>query len=220
MLQAVIFDMDGVIADTEPLHTLAYVEAFRTFGIHISEKQYRRTITEEGKTIVSWFVELGGRLEDITELYRRKDHLYFPLVRERGSPRPGLLDLLSGLTDAGVPCAVATSARRVNAEFILELFDLRHFFSVILGLEDVTHAKPHPEVFLQALAYLAAEPHRTVVLEDAPKGVRAAIEAGLPVVAVPTSWTRHCCFDGSSLVVDSLEELSVSRLDELLTQPD
>ena len=218
MLQAVIFDMDGVIADTEPFHTHAYVEALKTFGIYVSENQYRKAIIEDGKTIAAWFVELGGEPEQIDGLYRRKDRIYFPLLRERGSPRPGLLSLLSGLKETGVACALATSARRINADFVLDLFDLRHFFSVILGLEDVTQVKPHPEVFLLALARLSAPPHRAVVLEDAPKGVHAAVDAGIPVVAAPTPWTRHYCFDGASLVVESLEELSVSKLANLLPE--
>lgn len=216
LLQAVIFDMDGVIADTEPLHTHAYVEVFKTFGIHVSESQYRKTITEDGKAMAAWFTELGGEFEQIKELYRRKDRIYFPLLRERGTPRPGLLRLLSDLKGSAVPCALATSGRRVNAEFILDLFDLRRFFAVTLALEDVTRVKPHPEVFLLALERLSAQPHRAVVLEDAPKGIRAAVDARIPVVAIPTPWTRHCRFDAAALRVESLEELSVSKLDSLL----
>ena len=220
MLQAVIFDMDGVIADTEPLHTRAYLSVLKTFGIHVSDDQYRETITEQGKTIAAWFVELGGDPEDIDELYKRKDEIYFPLLKSQGSPRRGLLDLLSDLREASVLCALATSARRVNAQFILDLFDIRDFFGVVLALEDVTHVKPHPEVFLLALKHLSVLPHTTIILEDAPKGIRAALDAGIPVVAVPTPWTRHCAFDGAALVVDSLEELSVTRLNGLLPKTD
>ena len=170
----------------------------------------------EGKTITAWFVELGGDPSQINELYRRKDQIYFPLLRERGIPRPGLVKLLEELGDAGVTCALATSARRVNMDLMLDLFDLRRFFPVTLGLEDVTHVKPHPEVFLRALERLCAKPSRCVVLEDAPKGVRAAIGAGIPVVGVPTPWTRNSCFDGVVLLVDSIEDLSAARLIALL----
>lgn len=215
-LQAAIFDMDGVIADTEPFHAHAYIEVLKTFGIHISTDQYRKAITEDGKTIAKWFVELGGDPKKTDELYRQKDQIYFPLLRERGDPRPGLRGLLLDLQEAAVPCALATSARKVNARFILDLFDLKAFFAVILALEDVTRVKPHPEVFLLALERLSAQPHRTVVLEDAPKGVRAAREAGIPVVAIPTPWTRHYPFDNATLVVESMEELSASRLNDLL----
>ncbi len=217
-LQAVIFDMDGVIADTEPFHTRAYVEVLKTFGIHVSKNQYRKAITEDGKTIATWFAELGGDATQIDELYRRKDRIYFPLLRERGVPRPGLLSLLSDLKGSSVPCGLATSGRRVNAEFVLDLFDLRQFFAVTLTLEDVTQVKPHPEVFLLSLKRLSAQPHCAVVLEDAPKGVRAAVDAGITVVAVPTSWTRHCGFEGAALVVDSMEDLSTSRLADLLSK--
>jgi putative hydrolase of the HAD superfamily len=216
MLQAVIFDMDGVIADTEPMHTHAYLSVLKTFGIHVSEDHYRKTVTEEGKTIAKWFVELGGDPGDIDELYRRKDDIYFPLLRAEGSPRRGLLSLLSNLRKSSIPCALATSARRVNAELVLDCFNLRDYFTVVLALEDVTHVKPHPEVFLLALKRLTVHPHNAVALEDAPKGVRAAVNAGIPVVAVPTPWTQHCSFDGAALIVDSLEKLSVSRLSSLV----
>jgi HAD superfamily hydrolase (TIGR01509 family) len=216
MLEAVIFDMDGILADTEPLHAHAYLEVLKTFGIHVSENQYRKAITVDGKTMATWFIELGGDLQQIDELFKRKDRIYFPLLRERGVPRPGLFTLLSDLKGSAVPCALATSARRVNAEFVLELFGLRPFFSVTLALEDVTHVKPHPEVFLLALDRLRAHPQKAVVLEDAPKGVRAAIDAGIPAVAVPTRWTRRYRFEGAALVVESLEELSVARLNDLV----
>jgi HAD superfamily hydrolase (TIGR01509 family) len=209
--------MDGVIADTEPFHARAYIEVLSTFGIEISKDLYRRTITDDGKTIASWFVELGGRSEDIKRLYARKDQVYFPLVKEHATPRPGLLDLLSDLRQAGVACALATSARKVNAEFLLDLFDLEDCFATILSLEDVTHVKPHPEIFLRALEHLSCHPSRAVVLEDAPKGIRAAVAGGIPVVAVPTPWTRHSPFDGATLVVDSIEELSVERLNGILS---
>ena len=216
VLQAVIFDMDGVIADTEPLHAHAYVEVFRTFGIHVSKKQYRETITGEGRTIASWFVELGGDSAHIDELYRRKDRIYFPLLRKRATPRPGLVELLSDLKESSVACALATSARKVNAEFLLDLLDLRHHFPTLLALEDVTRAKPDPEVFFLALDHLSSQPCNAVVLEDAPKGIRAAVDAGIAAVAVPTSWTRHYRFEGAALVVQSLEELSVSKLARVL----
>lgn len=219
-LRAVIFDMDGVIADTEPLHAHAYIEVFKTFGIHVSKRQYRKAITVDGKPTATWFVELGGNSENIVELYKRKDRIYYPLVRERGAPRPGLIDLLSDLKASAVPCALATSARRANAEFVLDLFGLRHFFAVMLALEDVTHVKPHPEVFRLALEKLSSEPRNTVILEDAPKGVRAAVDAGIPVVAVPTAWTSHYRFDGAAMVVQSLEELSVSKLARVLPVPE
>jgi len=217
-LQAVIFDMDGVIADTEPFHTQAYGEVLKTFGIHVSKNQYRKAIIEDGKTIATWFAELGGDPTHIDELYRRKDRIYLPLLRERGAPRPGLLSLLSELRASAVPCGLATSARRVNAEFILDLFDLRQFFAVTLALEDVTQVKPHPEVFLLSLERLSAQPHCAVVLEDAPRGIRAAVDAGITVVAVPTPWTRHYRFEGAALVVESMEELSASRLNDLLSK--
>jgi HAD superfamily hydrolase (TIGR01509 family) len=218
MLRAVIFDMDGVIADTEPLHAHAYIQVFKTYGIHISKDQYRETITVDGKTTAAWFVELGGRADQIDALYRKKDQIYLPLLRERATPRPGLLNLLAELKASDIPCALATSARKASAEFVIQLLGLGDFFTVILGLEDVSRAKPDPEVFLLALKRLDAQPHKTVVLEDAPKGVRAAAEAGIPVVAIPTSWTRHYPFDEAALIVDSMEDLSVSRLTDLLSK--
>jgi putative hydrolase of the HAD superfamily len=208
--------MDGVIADTEPFHAHAYTEVLKAFGIHVTEDQYRKAVTEEGKTVAEWFVELGGDRERVDELYRQKDRIYFPLLKERAAPRPGLRKLLLDLREAEVACALATSARGVNAKFLLDLFGLKEYFTVSLALEDVGQVKPDPEVFLLALRRLSAHPHRTVVLEDAPKGVRAAVTAGIPVVAVPTPWTRHYRFEGAILVVESMEDLSVSRLIELL----
>ncbi|MBW2057144.1 MAG: HAD family phosphatase [Deltaproteobacteria bacterium] len=216
LLEAVIFDMDGVIADTEPLHARAYIEALGSFGIHVSESEYRKAVTEKGKTMAAWFGELGGDPEQITELYRRKDSIYFPLLRKLGTPRPGLLDLLSQLKESAVPCVLATSSRRVNAEFLLDLFGLRGYFVLVLALEDVSRVKPDPEVFLLALEKIGGEPGRTVVIEDSPKGVLAALAAGIPVVVVPTFSTDRYDFDGAALRVESLEDLSVEKLDALL----
>lgn len=216
-LRAVFFDKDGVLADTEPYHAQAYALAFGDYGVAIQPAEFRQAVTLDGRRAVDWFRELGGQAPT-AELRATKDRHYGHLIGGREEPREGLFDLVADLKRANISLYVATSARRVLAERLLEQFGLRDQFSGILGLEDVKAIKPDPEVYHKAIALAGVKPEEAVVLEDMPRGIVAARRAGLVAVAIPTEPRDGLDFGEANLVVDSLAALSAARLQQLLEQ--
>ncbi len=216
-LRAVIFDLDGIVAETEPIQIACYTEAFRRVGFPLSAEEYRQKVVLAGMPTRELFRSLGGndqRFEE--ELLPLKDRLYRERVRRELSPRPGLTELLDDLSRHRVKTILATASRRRNAHFILETLGLADRFLAIYGLEDVLRPKPDPEVFLVILTEHRLSPDQVIALDDAPKGVRAAAGAGIRCVAVPTPATADGDFSLAWRRVESLTELSYRWLVEEL----
>ncbi|HOJ22346.1 MAG TPA: HAD-IA family hydrolase [Armatimonadota bacterium] len=213
---AVFFDMDGLLVDSEPVHAAAYVDAFERAGLALHPDEYRAHVTLGGGSIRDLYAAKGGTPEGWPALFERKCELFAKHVREEMELLPGASELLQALADRGTPCLLATGSGRVNATVILERFGLRPYFAAILSGEDVSRAKPDPEIFLKAAALIGASPAHCVSLEDSPKGVRAATGAGVPCIAVPTSWTRTGDFTGAALIVHSLQQVTPLLLEEIV----
>lgn len=216
---AVIFDMDGVLVDSEPLTIRAYLQAAAEFGVPLDEHEFIQHFVIEGTLIQPFFEERSGGAAAWEDFFQRKTELYRELVREELKPMPGAVELLTDLREHGIPCALATSASRVSMDLVFHAFDLAPYFGATVALEDVTRAKPHPEVFLRAAAHLQMPPHRCIVIEDAPKGLHAAKAAGMKCVVVPTSLSQSSDFSAADLMLESLERLSVERLAALMGTP-
>jgi HAD superfamily hydrolase (TIGR01509 family) len=181
MLKAVIFDLDGVVADSHPIH----------------ETAWKTLLIEEGLDPVTLsldFLYAGhprreilrhyfGHLEpsDIERMGRRKDELY--AVAAKGlKTKPGILRVLSQLNAEGILCAVATSAQRVRTHEALEKFAIKGCFSAIVAGEDVSSPKPAPDIFLLAAGKLGVLAKNAVVVEDSVAGIQAARAAGMKCV--------------------------------------
>ena len=213
---AVIFDMDGVLVDSEPLNIRTYVQAWSEFGVELDPQEYVQRVTIGGMLIRTLFELKGGRPADWEALFRRKTEIYRELVRNELTLMPGALELLTELKANGLPRALATSASRVSMDLVFGAFDLSPYFDATVALEDVAQQKPHPETFLKAAELLNVSPDQCIVIEDAPKGLVAAKSAGMRCVIVPTDLSRSEDLSAADLVVDSLEQVTTVRLGELL----
>jgi HAD superfamily hydrolase (TIGR01509 family) len=207
-VDAVIFDMDGLIFDTERLIRCAVQEAARSLGFEISDAFFGTMIGVPGP--------------ECRELIRRRLGPSFPLseylaafrsessrLLSRGIPiKPGAAELLGHLRDMRMPLGLATSSGREEAERHLRHSDLRRYFDVVVTRNDVRRGKPHPDPFLKAADQLGVAPCRCLVLEDSHHGIRAAAAAGCVPVMVPdlldaTDEMRALCF----AVVSDLNEV-------------
>jgi len=213
---AVIFDMDGVLVDSEPLTIRAYLQAAAEFGFAMDEREFIQHFVIEGTLIKSFFEEHAGGEADWEDFFQRKTEIYRELVRDELKLMPGAIALLQGLKVQNIPRALATSAARVSVELVLARFDLAPYFGATVTFEDVTHHKPDPQVFLKAAALLQTPPDRCIVIEDAPKGIAAAKAAGMKCVAVPTPLSRSSDLSAADLLVESLEHLTVEWLRALV----
>jgi HAD superfamily hydrolase (TIGR01509 family) len=215
MLDAVLFDMDGLLVDTEPQWFAAESATVEQLGGTWGKQQQIDLLGSNLEFAARYMIEHTGSergVDDVMQLLM--ENMTEQLV---GSVtfRPGALDLLDALVAADVALALVTSSVRVHVEVVLGHLPVQPFQHHVTA-EDVTHLKPHPEPYLTALGLLGAQAARTVVLEDSPAGVAAGEAAGCHVVAVPSVVPIDPA--PRRAVHASLTEVDVARLVDLITR--
>ncbi len=178
----ILFDMDGILIDSEPFWRQAEIEVFATVGVHLTDEQCVET--------------MGLRIDEVV-LFRAPEHHDKPalaeaivarveeLVREHGVPLPGSREVLEWIREEGLPCGLATSSSYRLLESTLAALGLREFFSVVHSAQDEVYGKPHPAVYLQAAEKLGVPPTQCLAIEDSLNGVLAAKSARMGVIAIP-----------------------------------
>ena len=186
MPHAVIFDMDGMLTDSEPLWRIASVEVLNGIGVPLTEEDAVATT--------------GLRTDELVETWQRAypweepprkvveamiETRVIDLIRERSTPNPGVLDALAALRAAGYPLAIASSSASDVIRVVLETLGIDHYFSVVQSAEHEPFGKPHPAVYIEAARALGVPSVECVAFEDSPNGVIAAKAARMRCVAVP-----------------------------------
>lgn len=218
--RAVIFDMDGLMFNTEDVYHQVGTELMRRRGCEytreLSDAIMGRPPQACFETMIRWH-----RLDDRWEaMATESEGLFIALLDDFLAPMPGLLRLLDALEAAGIPKAICTSSSRRLMEAVVSRFAMGPRFAFMLTAEDITHGKPHPEIYLKAAERLGLAPEQVLVLEDSQTGCRAAAAAGTIVVAVPNEYSRNQDFAVASLIVESLCDPRLYELLELnLPQP-
>ena len=212
-LAAVLFDMDGLLVDTERVWTIAEVELARLFGGEFTPALKAEIVGTRLEVAVPKIISWYAAPDDPAAVARTSAWLLARMVTLFGDPpvlMPGVLDLLTGLRDAGVPVALVSSSYRVLVDAVLA-HGIGPFDLTVAG-DEVVHGKPHPEPYLTAAARLGVDPARCVVLEDSPSGVASGEAAGCAVVAVPS--VAGVVFDPAPrrLVLPSLALVTVGDL--------
>jgi beta-phosphoglucomutase len=181
MLKAVIFDLDGVIADSHPIHEAAWKTLFAEQGF--DPEKMNLDFLYAGQPRGEIFRHFLGELPEakFEQLSRRKDELYTALVGTL-KPKPGLVRVLGELATAGIAMAVGTSAQRRRTLETLDHFGIASRFGAVVTGDDVGATKPAPEIFLRAAELVGAAPVNTVVVEDSFVGIEAARAAGMKCV--------------------------------------
>ena len=213
MISTVIFDLDGLLADTEPLHCRAYQMAFAERGVGLNANEYAEHWVRNGKGIVDW-VESRGLTVDPHGLRARKSEHYLTLLESSLRPMEGALELLDALKGTR-RMALASSSYRDAIDGVLAGLQIAPYFEAIVSGLDVANVKPSPDIFLKAARDLAVDPSECLVLEDAEKGVIAAHRAGMRCVAVPNDFTKYHDFSMATRVCSSLREVNFDFLREL-----
>ncbi len=224
-LSAIIFDFDGVIADSEPLHFAGFRLTLAEIGINLTESDYYANYLgydDRGCFIAA--LTAHQRPADpsiIAPLMQRKAQAYLESVKDHLVIFPGVREVVSEAA-ATYPLAIASGALRHEIEFILEQAGLRKAFLHITGAEDVTKGKPDPEPFLHALAALNRQRHNQtiapdscLVIEDSIPGLRGAKAAGMKVLAVANTHTIQDLHEAHA-VAQSLSQVRLSELRERL----
>lgn len=228
-LRALIFDVDGTLADTESVHRAAFNAAFAEAGLdwHWDEELYTRLLeVSGGKERMEHYwrqlrTDFPARQPDavaaaVQRLHEIKTAVYARLVADGALQlRPGVRALIESAQAAGLRLAIATTTSPGNIEVLLRgaLGDRwRDRFEVIEDAATAPHKKPHPQVYLQALQRLQLDPAACLALEDSANGLQAAMGAHLPVIVTPSPFTGHHDFTGALRVLPSLAGVSVADL--------
>ncbi|HTF21878.1 MAG TPA: HAD family phosphatase [Chryseolinea sp.] len=190
MAYAFIFDMDGVLIDSNPTHKIALQQFCREHGFELTEQQLREKIY--GRTNRDWLLNLFGNLTDETvRRYAEEKEALFRKLYTDIRPLDGLLTFLKKMDEMAIPRAIATSAPRANVDFTLEHTGIGPFFQTILDDSFVSKGKPNPEIYLKSAAALGIDPRNCVVFEDSLSGVKAGKAAGCKVVGLTTTHTNE-----------------------------
>ncbi len=209
MIKAVIFDMDGLVADTEHLQSKAFTVVLKEYGHAAVPDEFGIVHTVGIGAFDNWkrLAEKHGLAEDVDKLVLRRRAVYLSLLKENLKPMPGLLKLLKRLKANGFTLALASSSAKDSVDLVLSRVNIRHFFDAVVSGDQVKHIKPFPDLDLEAARRLNVLPVECVVLEDSKTGVVAAKRAGMKVIAVPNALTKGQDFAEADLVVDSLEKI-------------
>jgi HAD superfamily hydrolase (TIGR01509 family) len=205
-LAAVVFDLDGLMINSEDVYEQADVEVLRRRGklydAELRAQMMGRPTADSLRRMIEWHA-----LEDSVELLDVERSLLRDKLLEMSlAPMPSLLELLSTLEAARIPKAIATSGHRAYAAEVLGRLDLHTRFEFVLTAEDVVHGKPAPDVYQLAARRLGLAPPQTMVLEDSVNGCRAGVAAGAFTVAVPNRHTRDYDFTGVEFVAETLAD--------------
>ncbi len=212
-IEAVIFDMDGVLIDSEPIYFEIEKSTFVHFGAQVEETEHH---TYVGVTLASMFQQVQKRhelrctVEDMLSFHVK--HV-MDVIREHPELRPfaGLTDWLDWLHEKGVPMMVASSSPRALIELILERLNIRHYFQGMISGEEVAQGKPAPDIFLHAAGMLGIQPERCLVIEDSRNGVKAARAAGMRCIGHQNPGSGMQNLEQANTVIHNYEQLLAMR---------
>jgi len=213
--KAIIWDMDGVIADTARHHYRAWQAVMQERGAVYTEADFRNNFGKRNDTIIKFILGDSVTPDEIEEIAVTKEDIFRRHARGNLTALPGVAALMKSSREHGFVQAVGSSAPLENIRLVMQELGIAEFFEAIVSGREVKEGKPSPQGFLLAAERLGVKPQNCVVIEDAVAGVSAAKRGGMSCLAV-TNTNPKSKLAEADLIVDSLEEVTVSRLESLL----
>jgi HAD superfamily hydrolase (TIGR01509 family) len=209
-LKCVIFDMDGVIIDSEELHKKAYYETFESIGVHVTDELYK-TLT--GSSTINAFQKLVVHFnldENPKELVLNKRKRYIDFFENDPNLHlvHGVEDLIKYLYHKGITLILASSSAMVNINRVFNRFDLNSYFKAKISGADLTASKPHPEIFEKAAVLGNTPRENCIVIEDSDNGVKAANDAGIFVIGYRNPLAADQTLEKADMVITDFNELN------------
>jgi HAD superfamily hydrolase (TIGR01509 family) len=215
MSEAVIFDLDGILVDTERYKFKAWQEAFRSIGVEVSWEEFRQEFIVQGSTFVEFLERRNLKEGFIEDDVRPVANKYFlTSIEEKVPAMPGAVDILERLHGEFL-LGLASNSYWLYVDRLLEKFGMKRYFKAIANGSEVENLKPSPDVLYLAAERMGVDPEACVVIEDAPKGIVAAKSAGMKGIAIPTEDTEFGDFSQADLVLTSLNDITAELIRDL-----
>lgn len=209
MSKAVIFDHDGVIIDNQPAQKKAWKKLFEEYGFNISDEEMSRKIRGRPTLIgLKNFFENKFTYAELLVIAKRKEELYIEIFKKDFKIVKGFDDLLADLKKHNIPMAIATSTSSELLDFSMQQLKAKKFFNVIITAEDITKAKPDPQIYQIAAEKLGIEPADCLVFEDSFSGVKSAQDACMKVVLVETTHKKNEFKDDIALAINDFTQIT------------
>jgi beta-phosphoglucomutase len=212
--RGILFDLDGVLIDSERLYYRAYSAVLAEFGVSVTPEVYGKEWISAGTG-----PEYAVRTFDLPiapeEVRARKNPIYSKLLHDEVALMPGAKEALARLS-ARYPLVLATNSREGDVDMVMDRFGIRDYFTDIVTRGRYAHPKPAPDAFVTAAAAIDLPNARCVVIEDAWKGVKAASVAGSPIIAVPHEFTAADDFSLCAKIVECLDDVTAELIDEVI----
>jgi len=217
MIQTVIFDMDGVIVDTEPVHHYAYNQQFKQLGITISPELYASFTGNSTKNIFERLKAHFDLQQEVAELVQTKRQLFNEAFdsKEDLYMLEGVEDLIKELYANGMQLVLASSSAHVTIQRIFNRFNLHQYFSHIVSGEDFPKSKPHPAIFLKAAELAQTPVSQCIVIEDSTNGIMAAKAAGIYCIGYDSFHSKMQDYSLADQVITNFNELNYHNIVQL-----
>lgn len=214
----VIFDMDGVLVNSYRAHLISWQRSAGQRGLAMTEDDFARTFGKTSKEIIAQLWPGKYDAKEVVVFDDAKEAAYRDVLREDFPAMDGAAELIAALHDVGFKLAIGSSGPPENVKLVRETIPNGNRIDVIVTGKDVTHGKPHPEVFLVAAKKLGIDPSHCAVVEDAPVGLQAARAAGMVAIGLTGTAPREKLAPLADLVVDSLRQLSPTTFHNFLAK--
>lgn len=217
MIEGVIFDMDGVIMDSEPIHYKVEKAILGNFNEPFELQDHARFVGQTTRDLWKTLCE-ERNLSQSFEVLALLDNADYMEELKSGeiAPIDGVVDLIKGLQSQEVPMVVASSAIRQNIEVVIDRLDIKQFFEGYVSGQDVEKTKPNPDIFLKAADLIKVEPAKCLVIEDAKHGVEAAKAAGMFCIGYKNLNSGNQDLSRADMVVDHLSDINLDKVNSLL----
>lgn len=207
-IKAIIFDMDGVLYNSIPMHLKIWEMVFSKRNIPFSLNIFEEYNGNSSLTIANKLISKFNLNEKAEDIFNEKVKLELSMRDEGADLFPQTIDVLTQLKNSGFKIAIATGALKHTVDYVKKRFNLDKFADVFVESEDVEHGKPSPDIFLLAAKKLGVEPNLCAVVEDAVNGISAANSAGMTSVAITNTFSKKVFINNANFIINNLDELT------------
>ena len=216
MLEAVIFDMDGVLIDSEPFHLVVNEKIFVNLGINLNEDEYQSFIGTTHKDMWTTIKNRYNLPQSVPELVNMQVSGNIDYIKkEEIEEINGITDLLTKIAHENIKIGIASSSPTEVIELVINKLGISHYFSAIVGGEEIKNGKPKPDIFIKAARNLKVSPTNCIVIEDSKNGVRAAKSAGMKCIGFKNPNSGNQDLEKADLIIKDYNALSVKTLRNL-----